>query len=652
MTLAQRLSSLGFQLTAGFLGLVLLFAGAGLYAVGAFQRQLAYDALVEIAGRLELAAEQIHAQAMNYKQNAPRDYPAYYRDVRLYYRDLTTHVATFDQVVDAFMKGDFSHEVPTPLPWMMPRLGTGVTLAIRDLEQTWETWRGALFEAMGEDTEEPRLEWAAEHVIAEHAVLGDATATLTRALRDWTASEYRKVVQGALGLAVVVVLVAAGLLLILRYRVLAPLRRTIGGFQRVADGDFGHRTPVEGTTEIRELTGSFNRLSVRLDLLHQLIRRLQQGSDLDELVGFLSREFRDLLGFDWIGVVVIDDARANARVETGWLDGEPQPSDRRLYRLQGTLLESALAEAAPIHVADAVTRFRENPTYELLGQLVTLGMRDAILLPLTAQTQTPVPAVVVFATRRAEGFDAARRRLLGNIAQLLTQAFGRTARFAEQTRLAGIGEFASGIAHELRTPLTTVSMALESLATLQLDARATRRLVLGLGEAQRMRRLLEDMLLYAKPLSLDLHPIELVSTLGAFVESCTDSDGRHPVRLEAPPTVAYILADRDRLRQILVNLTDNACQAAPEDTPVTWYIEEQAPEHRILLRVHNGGEPIPAHLLARLTEPFFSTKANGTGLGLAIVRRLVEQHGGEMSIHSDPATGTEVGLTFPALALD
>lgn len=652
MTLAQRLASLGFQLTAGFLGLVLLFTGAGLYAVGAFQRQLAYDALVEIAGRLELAAEQIHAQAMNYKQNAPRDYPTYYRDVRLYYRDLTTHIATFDQVVDAFMKGDFSHEVPTPLPWMMPRLGSGVTLAIRDLEQAWEGWRGALFEAMGEDSEEPRLEWAAEHVIAEHAVLGEATARLTRALRDWTASEYRKVVQGALGVAIIAVLVAASLLLILRYRVLAPLRRTIAGFQRVADGDLGHRTPVEGSSEIRELTGSFNRLSVRLDLLHQLIRRLQEGSDLDELVGFLSDEFRDLLGFDWIGVVFIDDARANARVETGWLDGSPQPSNRRLYRLQGTLLECALADAAPIHVADAVTRVRENPAYEFLAHLVALGMRDAIFLPLTAQTQTPIPAVVVFATRRHDGFDTARRRLLGNIAQLLTQAFGRTARFAEQGRLAAIGQFASGIAHELRTPLTTVSMALESLAGLALEERAQRRIALGAGEAERMRRLLEDMLLYAKPLSLDLQAVDVVSTLADFVAGYGDGDRRLPVYLVSTPTAAHILADADRLRQILVNLTDNACQAAPKGTPVTWSIAEQASEQRILLCVHNGGEPIPAHLLARLTEPFFSTKTNGTGLGLAIVRRLVEQHGGEMRIHSDPATGTEVRLSFPALTSD
>ena len=372
----------------------------------------------------------------------------------------------------------------------------------------------------------------------------------------------------------------------------------------------------------------------------------------DELVGFLSGEFRDLLGFDWIGVVFIDDARANAHVETGWLDGRPQSSDRRLYCLQGTLLESALADAAPLHVADAVARVRENPAYEFLGHLVALGMRDAIFLPLTAQTQTPVPAVVVFATRRPEGFDGARRRLLGNIAQLLTQAFGRTARFAEQGRLAAIGEFASGIAHELRTPLTTVSMALESLAGLALDERAQRRIALGAGEAERMRRLLDDMLLYAKPLSLNLQAVDVVSTLADFVAGYDDGERRHPLRLASTPTAAYILADQDRLRQILVNLTDNACQAAPEGTPVTWHIEEQRPEQRILLRVHNGGEPIPAHLLARLTEPFFSTKTNGTGLGLAIVRRLVDQHGGQMRLASDPQTGTEVRLSFPALTPD
>lgn len=644
-----RLNSLGFQLTAGFLVLVLLFGTAGLYAIGAFQRQLAYDALVEIAGRLELTAEQMHAQGMNYKQNAPRDYPTYYRDVRLYYQDLMGDIETFDRVIDTFMRGDLHGQAPTLLPWISPRLGAPVTEAIRELERVWANWREGLFQALGDDPKAPRLEWAAEHIIADHQTLNAATRSFSETLRAWTAGEYRRMVQGASGVALAAVLVAGALLLVLRRRVLGPLGRTIQGFQRVADGDFSHRLPVEGTSEIQDLTGSFNRLAARLDLLYQLISRLQQGKDLDEMVGFLGGEFRDLVGCDWIGVVFIDEARASARVESAWLDGQAQPGDRRLYRLQGTLLEAVLAAAQPRQIIDMVGQARDNPAYELLRHLVGLGMRDAIFLPLTPQSQAPLPAVVVFASRRAHSFDAAQGRLLGNIAQLLTQAFGRTARLAEQGRLASIGEFASAIAHELRTPLTTVAMALDYLAGQELNERGQRRADLGVQEAERMRRLLEDILLYAKPLNLDLRPLDLPATLTSLIDDDHQTGHAQVLRLEKAVPSVRVLADPDRMRQIFVNLTENARQAAPAGSPITWRIAPGPDPDEILVSVHNAGEPIPTALLGRITEPFVSTRSDGTGLGLAIVRRLVEQQGGEIRIRSASDLGTEVELSFPAL---
>ncbi len=96
---------------------------SGDLTLGAFQRQLAYDSVVTIAGRLELAAEQMRTQAMNSKQNAPRDYPTYYRDLRLYYQDLMAQVDTFDRVIDTFMRGDFRGEMGGLLPWIRPRGG-------------------------------------------------------------------------------------------------------------------------------------------------------------------------------------------------------------------------------------------------------------------------------------------------------------------------------------------------------------------------------------------------------------------------------------------------------------------------------------------------------------------------------------------------
>lgn len=100
------------------------------------------------------------------------------------------------------------------------------------------------------------------------------------------------------------------------------------------------------------------------------------------------------------------------------------------------------------------------------------------------------------------------------------------------------------------------------------------------------------------------------------------------------------------------SITDNACEAAPAGSAVTWRITEIAAPARtaeVRLALHNAGAPIPEALLPRLTEPFFSTKASGTGLGLAIVRRLVEQHDGRLAIRSSAGEGTRVEIDLPRL---
>ncbi|MCF7997214.1 MAG: HAMP domain-containing protein [Chromatiaceae bacterium] len=699
MSLSRHLASLSLQVAAAYLALGLLLTAASLYTLSAFQRQLGAIELVNRAGQLELAVEQMHAQAMNYWQNAPRDYPTYYRDVRLYYQDLLAQIATIDGIVTSFMSGDFSDTLPMPMPaWLQPHLGLEAEAAMAALEDTWETWRATLFDALGEDEDEPRLEWAAEQVIEDHSRLNAAVEVFAKALRSWSAREYQLMIQGTLAAASITLVIAVLLLWLLQWKVLAPLRRTTAGFQRVADGDVRYQLPVVGTTELQDLSSSFNRLSERLDLLYRLIHALQQGQDLDQLMGLLNTEFRPLLGCDWSGLVFIDERRASARVETSWLDGLPQPGAQRLYRLQGTLLERVLADETPLHVQAMAERASANPAYELLRHLVALGMRDAIFLPLTPQTQTPIPAVVVFATRDPAGFGDARQRLLGNIGQLLTQGVGRTARLAEQGRLAAIGEFASGIVHELRTPLSTIAMALNYMAERTPEPRAKRRLDLALGEAERTRRLLEEILLYAKPLSLDPRPVALRPLLEEQIALAAERHPGYSIQLEQASDVFQVLADPDRLRQILTNLTDNACEAAPVGSVVTWRIAgtaenaetagateiartagtvetgeivgtaesadsagtaeaaetvrtaenaKKSDAGEVRLSVHNTGEPIPAERLPRLTEPFFSTKASGTGLGLAIVARLVEQHGGRLSIRSTAEQGTWVEIVLP-----
>ena len=649
----RLLSSLSFQISAAFVLLLLLFSAANLYSLGSFQRQLAYDSVVDIAGRLELTAQRLHTQAMNYVQNAPRDYPTYYRDVRLYYQDLMSHVETFDHVIDDFMDGNFRGNMDGFLPWVRPNVSSNVTQAIRHMEQVWSEYRSGLFAALGPDTKEPRLEYAAEHNLAHHAALEQAATALTESLRLWATAEHRKVMRVSLLLVIVAgTLVALLILAILNFKTLAPLRRTVAGMRQVADGDFGHRIPVGGTSEMRLLTESFNGLSAWLDVLFKLIERLQRGNDLDEVIRFLSQEFPELLRIDWIGVVLVNPDGASVHLEVSYQDGEAERSSKQPFRLKGTLLEQALDGGVPFHIADMEKTAAANPHYQFLRSLVERGMQDAIMLPLTPQTLTPIPAVLVFATRSCGSYDAAHLRFLDNIAQLITHSFGRTVRLAEHGRLAAIGEFASGIAHELRTPLATIGLAVDYFERLALDDKSAKRIKLARQESARMQRLLEEILLYAKPVNLDLRPVSTTKLLRRFIDTRQQlAAPRHQKLIfEGGESDALIMGDEDRLIQMLVNLTQNACEAAPEGSQIRWTVSDDPDTDSVTLEVINPGDPIPPELLTRLTEPFFSTKPSGTGLGLAIVRRLTLLQGAELSFSSDDTNGTCVRILFPRLA--
>jgi len=272
---------------------------------------------------------------------------------------------------------------------------------------------------------------------------------------------------------------------------------------------------------------------------------------------------------------------------------------------------------------------------------------DAIFLPITEQS--PIPGVLAFATRDPESYTPEHIELLTNIARLITHSFGKTLKLSEHARLATVGGFASGIAHEIRSPLSTISMALDYLQKTDLSEPAEKRITLAREETGRMARLLEEILLYAKPLKLDLQPLDLAALTESFLESHSDLAKRREQKfeLDIDASSTSILGDRDRLQQIFLNLSQNALDAAPAGGTVHWRISSDSAARILTIRIQNPGEPIPADVLPRLFDPFFTTKTQGTGLGLGIVKRMVDAHGGEIQIVSGLDTGTLVTLQFP-----
>ena len=223
-------------------------------------------------------------------------------------------------------------------------------------------------------------------------------------------------------------------------------------------------------------------------------------------------------------------------------------------------------------------------------------------------------------------------------------------------RLASIGRLAAGIAHEIRNPLASISGSVEVLKSLPGADTETRQLVdIAVREVDRLDRLISDLLDYARPRTEERQPLDLgevASEIGKALEH-ERRDRNITVVVDAEPGVGIDGAS-GQIRQVLWNLIRNAIDAMPAggDLRMATSLEELSGGQReAVLTVSDTGVGIPKEDLDRIFEPFFSTKPNGTGLGLATVARIVEDHRGNIDMHSDRGKGTTFTLRFPAIHL-
>jgi PAS domain S-box-containing protein len=241
--------------------------------------------------------------------------------------------------------------------------------------------------------------------------------------------------------------------------------------------------------------------------------------------------------------------------------------------------------------------------------------------------------------------DTNQQRYILALARDITE---RKASEQAMARLAEIGELAAMIVHEVRSPLTTVLMGLNSFRNLDLTERARMRLELALEESDRLQNLLNEILVYAREQTLEHQTVNLNQLVLDVKDALQDNPAICEQRLDVvvPPNAVLIQADRDKLKQVFINLVTNACEASETGHVVAWNVHPPD-QGRVMVTVHNGGRPIPTDILPRLTEPFFTTKASGNGLGLAITKRIVEAHQGQLSITSSSTEGTLARVSLP-----
>jgi len=279
-----------------------------------------------------------------------------------------------------------------------------------------------------------------------------------------------------------------------------------------------------------------------------------------------------------------------------------------------------------------------------------------------------MPMVVWFALGLAVGIAASIVAARIVVKRSLSRALVAERRARAAERLAEIGGMTGGLAHEIKNPLSTIGLNAqllkEELEEIQGDedrrGRMTRRLDALKREVERLRGILQDFLEYAGELRLDLKPLNvsaLVDELGDFFAPQADKAGvRMRIDLASDPLNAEV--DGPRLKQAVLNLMLNAVQAmgsvhdggqirSKELILRTSRQMDADGRAMALIQVIDTGPGISAEAMAKIFQPYFTTKAGGTGLGLPTSRRIVEAHHGRMDLQSEPGRGTDFQIRIP-----
>lgn len=270
-------------------------------------------------------------------------------------------------------------------------------------------------------------------------------------------------------------------------------------------------------------------------------------------------------------------------------------------------------------------------------------------------------------------------RLLLRRAEARARRAERRARDSE--RLAELGSMTGGLAHEIKNPLSTIGLnaqlLAESIAESQLPAEERERLVRRLDtlgrETERLRGILTDFLQFAGRMKLDPQPRDLCRLVDEL------SDFYHPqaqqagvvLRTQLPNEPIIAKVDEGLLKQAVLNLMLNATQAmvgSSSGTPAlragTPGSESRGTENRgteLILRVERDEREARIHVIdtgpgieaAKVNEifrPYFSMRQGGTGLGLPTAQRIVQEHGGELIVHSEPGKGSDFTIHLPLTA--
>jgi PAS domain S-box-containing protein len=400
--------------------------------------------------------------------------------------------------------------------------------------------------------------------------------------------------------------------------------------------------------------------------------------DAQRLLQATCRAICEALDAEATLVLQVDDELEAGRLVgvAGW--GLPVPPERLAVDPRVTpVAAEALRSQEPQWATDVVLAAPDgagaSPPLSLLfvpltSRAATRGLVAIADAPSRRWGEAEVALAYALASEAAMGIEnadlyAEARRRVDELSRLndenaglyedLRRSYAELARAQEQLirqeRLAALGQLAAVVAHEVRNPLGVIFNSLGTLRRIVQPAGDARMLFDIVGEeADRLNRIVGDLLDFARPSTPRLVPERLERVLDEAVATVLAEDGGGRIRVERrvedlPP----VPMDARLMRQALLNVLSNAVQSMPDGG--TLALHARTDGDAAVVEIRDTGAGIPEEVRHRIFEPFFTTRPTGTGLGLAVVRRILDDHRASVEVESDE-TGTCFLLRLPLAA--
>jgi signal transduction histidine kinase len=241
------------------------------------------------------------------------------------------------------------------------------------------------------------------------------------------------------------------------------------------------------------------------------------------------------------------------------------------------------------------------------------------------------------------------------VAPLRVKLVENQALIERHEKLAALGMLAAGVAHEIRNPLTAIRAALfmqqkhlERSSQAATDAQIIEREIL------RLERIVSSFLQFARPAEPQLETLQAEASLREVQTLLAPQLARSGIQLIYEPSAALrIKADPGQLKQVLINLIQNAADSIGQDGRISLRVRQG--RQRLsngeidvaIFEIEDNGKGMPPEVEKRLFDPFFTTKEGGTGLGLSIANQIIEKHGGMLQYQTQMNRGTTFGVVLP-----